>query len=191
MYQPFANVYCGQRTYSIICVDWCQHLKNIFYPVDNNKRICYNATVWTTAHKKRYPYILEKRSELIMARNVQPSRLGAVIAAKRKMMGLSQRQLADQIGLNNATISKLEKDPSLEPDIRTIRLLAEALGLDYNYLLSLNETIDDDPDMRIIARAKGNMSPEQQKEMMSMLRTAFDVAFANAESDGIDEADVF
>jgi transcriptional regulator with XRE-family HTH domain len=126
-----------------------------------------------------------------MPKNVPPSRLGAVIAAKRKMMGLSQRQLADQIGLNNATISKLEKDPSLEPDIRTIRLLAEALGLDYNYLLSLNETIDDDPDMRIIARAKGNMSPEQQKEMMSMLRTAFDVAFANAESDGIDEADVF
>ena len=129
-----------------------------------------------------------------MARNVQPSRLGAVIAAKRKMMGLSQRpqrQLAEQIGLNNATISKLEKDPSLEPDIRTIRLLADALGLDYNYLLSLNETIDDDPDMRIIARAKGNMSPEQQQEMMSMLRTAFDVAFANAESDGIDEADVF
>lgn len=72
-----------------------------------------------------------------------------VVAAKRKQLGLSQRQLVEQIGLNNATISKLEKDPSLEPDIRTIRLLAEALGLDYNYLLTLNETIDDDPDMRI------------------------------------------
>ncbi len=126
-----------------------------------------------------------------MARDVQPSRLGAVVAAKRKMMGLSQRQLADRIGLNNATISKLEKDPSLEPDIRTIRLLAEALNLDYNYLLSLNETIDDDPELRIIARAKGNMSPEQQQAMMAMLRSAFDTAFADAESDGIDEAELF
>lgn len=62
----------------------------------------------------------------------------------------------------------MEKAPSLESDICTIRLLADALGLDYNYLLTLNETIDDDPDMRIIARAKGNMSPEQQQEMMTI-----------------------
>ena len=126
-----------------------------------------------------------------MSKNVQPSRLGAVVAAKRKMMGLSQRQLADSIGLNNATISKLEKDPSLEPDIRTIQLLAEALHLDYAYLLSLNETIKDDKDLRIIARAKESMTPEEQERMMYILRTTFDLAFANAESDGIDEADIF
>ncbi len=126
-----------------------------------------------------------------MPKNVQPSRLGAVIAAKRKMMGLSQRQLAEQVGLNNATISKLEKDPSLEPDIRTIQLLAEALHLDYSYLLSLNETIQDDPELRIIARAKNNMSPEERQRMMEMLRTTFDVAFANAESDGIDDSEIF
>ena len=126
-----------------------------------------------------------------MSKNVQPSRLGAVIAAKRKLMGLSQRQLAEQIGLNNATISKLEKDPSLDPDIRTIQLLAEALHLDYNYLLSLNDTISDDRDLRIIARAKSNMTDEEKERMMSILRTTFDTAFANAESDGIDEADVF
>ena len=126
-----------------------------------------------------------------MPKNVQPSRLGAVIAAKRKMMGLSQRQLAEQIGLNNATISKLEKDPSLDPDIRTIQLLADALHLDYNYLLSLNETIQDDPELRIIARAKNSMSPEERQRMMEMLRTTFDVAFANAESDGIDDSEIF
>ena len=124
-----------------------------------------------------------------MARNVPPSRLGAVIAAKRKKLGLSQRQLAEQVGLNNATISKLEKDPSLEPDIRTLQKLAEALGLDYNYLLTLNETIPDDPNLRIIARAKSNMSPEEQEKMMSMIRTTFDVALANTDNDGIDEAD--
>ena len=126
-----------------------------------------------------------------MPKNVKPSRLGAVVAAKRKMMGLSQRQLAERIGLNNATISKLEKDPSLDPDIRTIRLLADALDLDYAYLLSLNETIDDDPDLRIIARAKNSMSPEEQERMMQILRSAFDAAFANAGSDGIDDSGLF
>ncbi len=126
-----------------------------------------------------------------MPKNVKPSRLGAVVAAKRKMMGLSQRQLAERIGLNNATISKLEKDPSLDPDIRTIRLLADALDLDYAYLLSLNETIDDDPDLRIIARAKNSMSPEEQDRMMQILRSAFDAAFANAGSDGIDDSGLF
>ena len=126
-----------------------------------------------------------------MARVVPPSRLGAVIAAKRKLMGLSQRQLAEKTGINNATISKLEKDPTIVPDTRTLQLLSQTLGLDYNYLLTLNDVITDDRDLRIIARAKNSLSPEDQSRMMAMLRTAFDTAFADAESDGIDEADLF
>lgn len=124
-----------------------------------------------------------------MPRNVPPSRLGAVIAAKRKMFGLSQRQLAEKTGINNVTISKIEKDPSLVPDNRTLLLLSEALELDYTYLLSLNEVLPDDPDLRIIARAKNHMSQEEQERMMNMLRTTFDVAFAKANSDGIKESD--
>ena len=88
-------------------------------------------------------------------------------------------------------ISKIEKDPTLVPDTRTLQLLAQALGLDYHYLLTLNEVIEDDRDLRIIARAKNSLSPEDQTRMMEMLRTAFDTAFADAESDGIDEADLF
>ena len=126
-----------------------------------------------------------------MARDVPPSRLGAVVAAKRKLLGLSQRQLAEKTGINNATISKLEKDPTIVPDTRTLQLLSQTLGLDYNYLLTLNDVITDDRDLRIIARAKSSLSPEDQSRMMAMLRTAFDTAFADTESDGIDEADLF
>ena len=126
-----------------------------------------------------------------MARDVPPSRLGAVVAAKRKLLGPSQRQLAEKTGINNATISKLEKDPTIVPDTRTLQLLSQTLGLDYNYLLTLNDVITDDRDLRIIARAKNSLSPEDQSRMMAMLRTAFDTAFADAESDGIDEADLF
>ena len=63
-----------------------------------------------------------------MARDVPPSRLGAVVAAKRKLLGLSQRQLAEKTGINNATISKLEKDPTIVPDTRTLQLLSQTLG---------------------------------------------------------------
>ncbi len=125
-----------------------------------------------------------------MAKDIKPSRLGAVIAAKRKQLGYSQRQLAEKVDLNNATISKLEKDPSLTPDVTTLRKLAETLGLDYNYLLMLNETIDDDSDMRLIARAKSRMNTADQARMMDMLKTTFHEAFADAGDDGIDEADL-
>lgn len=125
-----------------------------------------------------------------MTRNIPPSRLGAVVAAKRKQLGLSQRQLAEKAGINNATISKLEKDPTLIPDIRTLKLLSQSLELDYMYLLALNEVIPDDRDLRIIARTKNSLPPDEQVRMMEMLRTTFSIAFANAESDGIDEADL-
>ena len=125
-----------------------------------------------------------------MRNNVQPSRLGAVIAAKRKKLGLSQRQLAASIGLNNATICKLEKDPTLVPDARTLVLLSEALALDYNYLLALNEVIPDDKDLRIIARAQKKMSDEEWQRLMDMLRANFPDAFAQAGGDGIDDIEL-
>ena len=125
-----------------------------------------------------------------MTRNVPPSRLGAVVAAKRKQLDFSQRQLAEKAGINNVTISNIEKNPTLIPDIRTLKLLSQSLKLDYMYLLALNEVIPDDRDLRIISRAKNSLSPDEQVRMMEMLRTTFSTAFANAESDGIDEADL-
>ena len=125
-----------------------------------------------------------------MRRQVEPSPIGAAIAAKRKKLGLSQRQLAVQCDMNNATICKLEKDPTLIPDARTLRLLSEALELDYNYLLALNEVIVDDPDLRMIARAKQKMSDEEWQRLMTMVRTNFPEAFANAGNDGIELHDI-
>ena len=116
-----------------------------------------------------------------MTRNIPPSRLGAVVAAKRKHLGLSQRQLAVKTGINNVTISNIEKDPTLIPDIRTLKLLSQSLELNYMYLLALNGVIPDDRDLRIIARAKNSLPPDEQVRMMEMLRTTFSAAFANAE----------
>ena len=51
---------------------------------------------------------------------------GALIAQIRKENGLTQKQLADQIGVSNATISKWETAKGF-PDISLLEPLAEAL----------------------------------------------------------------
>ena len=122
--------------------------------------------------------------------NEQPSRLGAVIAAKRKMMGLSQQELAESVGLNIDIVSRLESDPSPDSDNRSIQILSEALHLDYGYLQSLNDSKADDFDFKIISSAWNSLTEEERKKTMPMLRTTFDVAFADMDSDGIDESDI-
>ena len=120
-----------------------------------------------------------------MRRQVEPSPIGAAIAAKRKKLGLSQRQLAVQCDMNNATICKLEKDPTLNPDPQTLQKLSEALALDYDYLLTLAEIIDDDRDLRIIARMMRNMSDNERKQILEYFATAFPEIWEKAQSDGI------
>lgn len=53
---------------------------------------------------------------------------GVLIAQIRKENGLTQKQLADKIGVSNATISKWETAKGF-PDISLIEPLAEALGI--------------------------------------------------------------
>lgn len=111
--------------------------------------------------------------------------LGKVIAAQREKLGLTQRELARAVNINHATISRIENNPDIVADPNTLKAIAQALQIDYNYLLSLNKTIDDDKDIRIIARASKSMSEEDRERMMSMLRDEFATAFKNANSDGL------
>jgi len=111
--------------------------------------------------------------------------LGKVIAAQREKLGLTQRELARAVNINHATISRIENNPDIVADPNTLKAIAQALQIDYNYLLSLNKTIDDDKDIRIIARASKSMSEDDRERMMSMLRDEFATAFKNANSDGL------
>jgi len=113
--------------------------------------------------------------------------LGHVIQAKRERLGLTQRQLAREVNLNHATISRIEGDFGRVADPSTLKVIAQALGIDYNYLLSLNSTIEDDKDMRIIARASKSMSEHDRERMMDILRSNFSTAFRDADSDGVGE----
>jgi len=111
--------------------------------------------------------------------------LGAVIQAKREKMGMTQRELARAVNINHATISRIENNPDIVADPSTLKAIAQALLIDYNYLLSLNKTIEDNKDIRIIARASKSMSEQDRERMMEILRKNFATAFQNANSDGI------
>ena len=55
-------------------------------------------------------------------------RFGAFIADTRRKRGLSQRQLAERLGVTDKAVSKWERGLGF-PDIKTIEPLADALGL--------------------------------------------------------------
>lgn len=108
--------------------------------------------------------------------------LGSIIKNRRTELNLGQRELARLVGLNHATISRLENDPSAVADIKTIKSIATALNLDENYLLALNKDIDLDEDICLIARASKQMSADRREKMMNYLKKTFKKEFQIAEN---------
>lgn len=105
--------------------------------------------------------------------------LGQVILCARKEKGLTQRQLAKIVGVANSTINRIEMDDPIKPVPATLRGIADALNLDYNYLLALNGQVADQPEIRVIQRASRNMSQADLNKMMAVLNVCFDNAFTD------------
>ena len=103
--------------------------------------------------------------------------LGKYLAQKRIEQDLSQRQLGMDTTVSHSTISRIEKDDGIAPDNATLKAIANRLNLDYNYLMALNKSIDDEPEIRVIQRAAKNMSEEQKKKMLNILKASFDDLF--------------
>ena len=62
--------------------------------------------------------------------------LGAHIAELRKEKGMTQLELAQQMGVTDKAVSKWERDLSC-PDINTVRRLAEVLGVSLEDLMQI------------------------------------------------------
>lgn len=107
--------------------------------------------------------------------------LGKYIAIKRQEKGLSQRELAKDTKVSHSTISRIEKDDGISPDNATLKALATRLGLDYNYLLALNNSIDDEPEIRVIQRAAKKMTDEEKDRMLQILKLSFKDLFEEEE----------
>ena len=84
--------------------------------------------------------------------------LGNSLFTARKKSGLSQEEVAEQMGVSRQTISKWETDDTL-PDIRQSKRLAVL------YRLSLDELIDFDVGVKEIEEVIERTSEETQKKI--------------------------
>ena len=66
---------------------------------------------------------------------MEPTRIGRFIAERRKALGLTQRQLAEQLSVSDKAISKWETGRGL-PEVSLMLPLCAALGITVNDLLS-------------------------------------------------------
>ena len=69
-----------------------------------------------------------------MEQGIDNARFGAFVARLRKEKGLTQRQLAELVGVSDKAVSKWERGLSL-PDISLLEPLADALGVTVAELL--------------------------------------------------------
>jgi transcriptional regulator with XRE-family HTH domain len=102
--------------------------------------------------------------------NGLPSRL----AALRKSHGLTQGQLAEQIGVSRDLVSNLEKGRTRLTD-EVIVLIAKALKVSSDELLGLTELPTEEPSsLKIMRRIKNieKLPPAQQKAILQTLDLA-------------------
>ena len=66
---------------------------------------------------------------------MEPTRIGRFIAERRKALGLTQRQLAEQLSVSDKAVSKWETGRGL-PDVLLMLPLCAVLGITVNDLLS-------------------------------------------------------
>jgi predicted ATPase/DNA-binding XRE family transcriptional regulator len=60
---------------------------------------------------------------------VKAASFGALLRSLRLAAGLTQEELAERAGLTDRAIRRLEADPERRPQLHTVRLVAQALGL--------------------------------------------------------------
>lgn len=77
--------------------------------------------------------------------------MGEIISNLRRERGMTQKDLADKMGVTDKAVSKWERDLSC-PDISSLPRLAEALGTSVNVLMDVKPEAEQKPDWnKIIA----------------------------------------
>ena len=117
---------------------------------------------------------------------------GDKIRNERNRLGLSQDELAEKIGVTRRVISSYENDSSRPRGTERYNKLAEALGVNINYLLSEDEAfianVEDNYGRRGAKQAKellaevtglfagGEMADEDMREMVDAIQEAYLIA---------------
>ena len=88
--------------------------------------------------------------------------IGQTIATRRKALGLTQKQLAEKLGISNQAVSKWE-NLEANPDIGLLVPLSEILQTTTDNLLRGTETED-----TITAKKANAVCPQKQKSDISV-----------------------
>lgn len=101
--------------------------------------------------------------------------LGQFIKEKRGNLGI--REFARLVKVDHTTIMRIEDKNVADPSI--LKRISEVLHVDYEELLALNGTIDNQPEVREIARASRKMTSDKKAEMMDLLKKHFPAEFSD------------
>lgn len=120
---------------------------------------------------------------------------GEKVKNERNRLGLNQDELAKKIGVTRRVISSYENDSSRPRGTERYKKLAEALGVNINYLLSEDEAfiadVEDNYGHRGAKQAKellaevtglfagGKMADEDMREMVDAIQEAYLIAKKN------------
>lgn len=120
---------------------------------------------------------------------------GEKVKNERNKLGLNQDELAKKIGVTRRVISSYENDSSRPRGTERYKKLAEALGVNINYLLSEDEAfiadVEDNYGHRGAKQAKellaevtglfagGEMADEDMREMVDAIQEAYLIAKKN------------
>lgn len=103
------------------------------------------------------------------------------IRKRRNQLGLTLLQVAEQLGVKDATVQRYESGEIKNIKRDTITSLAEILKCSPEYLMGWKDTfnIDDkeDPDIVKIQRARMNMDERDKEKMMKILEVSFEEYF--------------
>lgn len=104
-------------------------------------------------------------------------KIGTYIAGKRKALGMTQKQLAEQLGMSDKSVSKWERGICL-PDVALYAELCQILGISINEFFAGEDIAKEDlmqkSEENIIGVAKE--SKQKQKRLRSMLCLALAVS---------------
>lgn len=120
---------------------------------------------------------------------------GEKVKNERNRLGLNQDELAKKIGVTRRVISSYENDSSRPRGTERYKKLAEALGVNINYLLSEDEAfiadVEDNYGHKGAKQAKellaevtglfagGEMADEDMREMVDAIQEAYLIAKKN------------
>ena len=120
-----------------------------------------------------------------MAEGIDIAKLGRLVRNKRKEVGLSLRELADQTKLKIPTISRIERGASKDIDSYTLLALSQWLKRDPQSLrydkptpvIRGGKTVEETPDiLEVYLRADKNLDPNTAQALSKLFRAAYGMA---------------